>query len=125
MLSQDFGIARLARQPGPADEILGSAGYIAPETYLTETSDARADLFAAGAVLYELFTGAPAYGGTRSEIMFRVCSGSPVPPSRAAGQRALEPFDPVLLRALAPRPEERFASAEGFLRALLAASSLR
>jgi len=122
----DFGIARLApAQSGPADEILGSAGYIAPETYLTDSSDARADLFAAGAVLYQLFTGVPAYSGTRAEIMFQVCSGSPLPPSVATARRALEPCDSVLLRALATRPEQRFASAEVFLRALLTACGSR
>jgi eukaryotic-like serine/threonine-protein kinase len=121
----DFGIARPAgAERRWSDDILGSAGYIAPETYLTETSDARADLFAAGAVLYELFTGVPAYGGTRAQIMFRVCSGSPLPPSVAAGRSALEPFDAVLLRALAVRPEERFASAGEFRRALLSAGGL-
>lgn len=119
----DFGIARLAAAaPDPADEILGSPGYLAPEAYLTDAHDARTDLFAAGAVLYELFSGVPAYRGTRAEIMFRVCAEAPPPPSLAACQPALEPFDAVLLRALARRPEERFASAEVFLRALLTAS---
>ena len=52
----DFGIAK-AMGPIGATDVMGSAGYLAPEQILGATIDARTDVFAAGIVLYELLTG--------------------------------------------------------------------
>ena len=121
----DFGIARiessLLTQVGV---IMGTPGYIAPETYLTDTYDGRIDVFAAGAVLYQLLTGTPAYVGTAERIMFEVCYETPLPPSVAGRLLHLQPYDAVVLRALARRPEDRFASAAQFRDALLQVHAL-
>jgi eukaryotic-like serine/threonine-protein kinase len=128
----DFGIARLPDAPVPnprmsvtaarqADSILGTPGYIAPETYLTDSFDHRVDVFAAGAVLYQLLTDVPPFSGSAQEIMLAVCHETPAPPSVAAMSSVLRPFDPVVLRALARRPEDRFPSASQFRTALLQA----
>jgi eukaryotic-like serine/threonine-protein kinase len=120
----DFGIARpessiLTR----AGAIMGTPGFIAPEMYLSDEFDHRVDLFAAGVVLYQLLTGVPPFGGTAEKIMLKVCYETPLPPSVAGRLPAARPFDAVLLQALARRPQDRFASADQFLHALLQAQA--
>lgn len=115
----DFGIAQSAA-PRQIDTILGSAGYVAPESYLGEAFDHRVDIFAAAAVLYRLLAGVPAFTGTRDQVMFKVCHATPLPPSMVAGTPALQPYDPLVLKGLARRPEDRFASAAHFRAQLLA-----
>jgi eukaryotic-like serine/threonine-protein kinase len=118
----DFGIAR-TQCGGSADELMGTPGYIAPETYLGDVFDHRIDVFAAGALLYELFTGTSPFAGTPEQAMFRTCYENPLPPSKVAGLGALQPYDAAVLHALAKRPEDRFSSAEEFGNALLQAGN--
>jgi serine/threonine-protein kinase len=112
----DFGIARIASASG--EVVMGTPGYIAPETYLSDVFDHRVDVFAAGAVCYQLLAGVPAFVGTAHEVMLKVCHETPAPPSVAAATTALRRFDAVVLRALARSREERFASAVRFRDAL-------
>lgn len=122
----DFGIARLAAPvAGQMDAILGSPGYIAPESYLGERFDGRVDVFSAGAILYELLAGIPAFAGTADQVMFKVCHGTPLPPSIIAGMSSLQPYDGPVLKALARRPDDRFSSAAQFREALLAVAQTR
>jgi len=118
----DFGIAQIG---SPAEEpfglVMGTPGFIAPEIYLSETFDQRVDLFAAGAVLYLLLAGVPPYVGTPDEILRQVCWESPRPPSVVASSAAVRALDPVVMRALARDPRDRFASAAQFRAALLQA----
>jgi eukaryotic-like serine/threonine-protein kinase len=116
----DFGIARTEPSvSGGSEDVMGTPGYVAPETYLSDTFDNRVDVFAAGAVLYQLFAGVPAFVGTAAQIMLQACYESPQPPSVASGLRALRQYDAVVLRALAKRPKERYSSAAQFREALL------
>ena len=118
----DFGIARIASpESGDVAAILGTPGYIAPETYLSDEFDWRVDVFAAGAVLYQLLTGTPPFAGAADAIMFKVCSETPAAPSVAGRSPSLARFDTVVRKALARRPEERFAGAAQFRDALLQA----
>jgi serine/threonine protein kinase len=120
----DFGIART--EPSTSDgseDVMGTPGYIAPETYLSDTFDNRVDVFAAGAVLYQLFAGVPAFVGTAEQIMLQTCYEKPLPPSMASGLPALRQYDAIVLRALAKRPKERHSSAAEFREALLGAHS--
>jgi serine/threonine-protein kinase len=116
----DFGIARTVPSTSDgAEDVMGTPGYIAPETYLSDTFDNRVDVFAAGAVLYQLFTGVPAFVGTAEQIMLQACYEKPLPPSMASGLPALRRYDAVVLRSLAKRPEERYSSAAEFREAVL------
>ena len=54
----DFGVARLAGEGGPAEEMGGTPGYMAPEQRLTGQADARTDLYAVGILLHEMLAGA-------------------------------------------------------------------
>ena len=120
----DFGIAH-RRSSGDDDDaraILGTPGYIAPETYLSLEYDGRVDVFAAGAILYLLLTGRTPFAGAADQIMFEVCSGdAPPPPSAVARSPSLAPLDAVVLKALARNPAARFARPAEFRDALLQA----
>ena len=118
----DFGIARTEPPTSDgAEDVMGTPGYIAPETYLSDTFDNRVDVFAAGAVLYQLFAGVPAFVGTAEQIMLQACYEKPLPPSMASGLPALRQYDAIVLQALAKRPKERYSSAAEFREALLKA----
>ncbi len=108
----DFGIARLPTGSRTfAGTVIGSPRYISPEQIIGRSVDARSDLFSLGAVLYEMLTGVPPFGGGElDEILFQVINDKPEPPSRrnAAIARA---FDTIVDRALAKSPGDRYASA--------------
>ncbi|HEY8146881.1 MAG TPA: serine/threonine-protein kinase [Kofleriaceae bacterium] len=108
----DFGLARFAAEPAGLDDtepgaVLGTAGYMAPEQARGEPVDGRADLFAAGAIFYELFTGERAFGGgSHAARMAAVLRD--IPP----GIDELGPVGPVIARCLAKDPGDRFHSAQ-------------
>jgi eukaryotic-like serine/threonine-protein kinase len=115
----DFGIAYAESSVNtPVGTILGTAGFIAPEMYLGEDHDGRVDVFAAGAVLYQLLTGIRPFVGSPETIMFKVCCETTVPPSMAVRGPSLRCFDAVVMQALARRPADRFSCAAHFLSAL-------
>jgi predicted Ser/Thr protein kinase len=116
----DFGISREAldeRQLTRAGNILGTPEYMSPEQATGGSIDARSDLFAFGAVLYEMITGErPFRGQSFAMIILQVVSVDPPPPSSL---RAVPPeIDALLLRCLAKRPDDRPQSADEILAAL-------
>ena len=80
----DFGIARLPTGSRTfAGNVLGSPRYISPEQIVGRPVDARSDIFALGAVLYEMLTGVPPFAGTAiDEILYQVINEKP---ERAVG----------------------------------------
>src|SRR6266403_3411607 len=120
----DFGIARIeSSMLTQVGAVMGTPGFIAPEMYLCDAFDSRIDVFAAGVVLYQLLAGAPPFVGTAEKVMFKVCYETPLPPSVAGRLPSLQPFDAVVMKSLARRPEDRFSSAAQFLEALLQAQT--
>jgi serine/threonine-protein kinase len=120
----DFGIARIeSSMLTQVGAIMGTPGFIAPEMYLGDTFDSRIDVFAAGVVLYQLLAGAPPFVGSAEKVMFKVCYETPLPPSVAGRLPSLQPFDAVVLKALARRPEDRYSSASAFLGEMLQAQA--
>lgn len=94
-----------ATQPG---EILGTAGYMAPEQAAAEPVDARSDIFSLGAVLYEMATGVPAFRrASFAQSLVAVLREDP--PSMPADVPA--DLADVILSCLAKSPEQRFQSA--------------
>jgi serine/threonine protein kinase len=120
----DFGVARLAGANATlGGAMLGTPSYMAPEQLIDDRVDHRADLFAAGAILYEMLAGkSPFAGRTVPETMMRLSGPNPadMSPVVAAGHRM---FVPVLQQALAKDRERRFQTAGEFAAALQAASS--
>ncbi|HEY5924530.1 MAG TPA: protein kinase, partial [Kofleriaceae bacterium] len=104
----DFGLAKLtgdrdvdATEPGT---LVGTSGYLAPEQARGEPTDARSDIFAVGAIGYELLTGRRAFAGsTFAERLSAVLRDTPQPID--------DPAWPILLRCLAKNPANRFQSA--------------
>ncbi|HYO54065.1 protein kinase domain-containing protein [Archangium sp.] len=111
----DFGLAHLeASGPGPAPLLptSGTPAYMAPEQWRGERQDARADIWAAGVLLYELLTGELPYPpGPVEELRARVLSPEPVPPLRAHHPELPWELEPLLAIALAKEPARRLLSA--------------
>jgi predicted Ser/Thr protein kinase len=111
----DFGVAKVgAGHLTTRGQVLGSPSYMSPEQAQGEAVDARADVFALGAVLYELLTGKKAFPGTDlASILMRLANEEP---ARATGLAAglPEAVDLVLAHALARRRAERYPSARAF-----------
>ncbi|WP_165694131.1 serine/threonine-protein kinase, partial [Teichococcus deserti] len=118
----DFGISRLEDQAiTRLGTVLGTPSAMAPEQLRGEAADHRADIWAAGTVLYQLLTGEKPFEGGFSAIMHKALHTEPVAPSllTVSVPRA---FDDVIARALAKRPEDRFASAADFAAAIAEAA---
>ncbi len=127
----DFGVAHL---PGAPSAALGGGALGTPRTMAPEQAplpgaperpavDARADLYAVGLALYELVTGCGPFdelGGDREGLRLAHALLDPPPPSMLAPQPIPWPVEAAILRALAKRPEDRFASANAMAEALRA-----
>jgi serine/threonine protein kinase len=91
--------------------VVGTPLYLSPEQAIGASVDARSDLFALGALLYECLTGKPAFsGGSVIEIGAQIIHFSPPPPS-SINQRVPPELDRITLKALAKKPEDRYQSA--------------
>jgi serine/threonine-protein kinase len=118
----DFGIARIeAADITQTFPMMGTHGYIAPEVYGGRGVDHRADVFAAGAVMYQLVAGKPPFDGPAEKVMFKVCNESPVSLTDSDPSARWAHYDPVVMKALAKAPSERFETAASFRDAILAA----
>ncbi|RMF31135.1 MAG: serine/threonine protein kinase, partial [Chloroflexi bacterium] len=116
----DFGLSRVVvdREKG----ITGSILYTAPEVLREEPPDARSDLYALGAVLYEMLTGRPPfpYRGKPEEIgqvLWGHLKEEPAPPS-ALNPDVSPAVDRVILKALRKDPDERYLDARAMAQAL-------
>ncbi|MFA6957519.1 MAG: protein kinase [Thermoanaerobaculia bacterium] len=91
--------------------IVGTLQYMAPERLEGSAADARSDIFALGALLYEMVTGEKAFGGrSRTSIIAALAQCSP--PAIETKVTGIPPaFDHVVRRCLARDPEERWQSA--------------
>ncbi len=116
----DFGIARLMEEPVPQNLVCGTPEYIAPEVVLGNPPDERADVYGAGAVLYELITGTPPFSGQSPiDIATRQVHEEIEPlRDRRPDMEIPRELEGILLRALAKSPDDRYASAEAFRVAL-------
>jgi beta-lactam-binding protein with PASTA domain len=113
----DFGIARALTETGPGltgDMVIGTAQYLSPEQGLGQEVDARADVYAAGCVLFELLTGEPPFTGD-SPVAIVYQHVREDPPLLAAlappGVTISADLEAVVRRAMAKNPENRYATA--------------
>jgi hypothetical protein len=114
-LLADFGIAKLLDGAGAdvtaAGQVIGTAAYMAPEQAAGELVDARTDLYAVGVLLYELVTGQVPFGASPRGTVLARHATAPPPAARGVNPALPAAIEPVLQRALAKRPEERYQSA--------------
>jgi eukaryotic-like serine/threonine-protein kinase len=116
----DFGLAKLGggTLATEAGAVAGTPAYMAPEQARGEATDARCDVWALGALLYELLTGRPAFGGERIEAMlYQVCHEEPPPLGDTLSDTPRE-LELILARCLAKDPQDRYPSAVEFQAAL-------
>ncbi|MBP6629022.1 MAG: serine/threonine protein kinase [Kofleriaceae bacterium] len=110
----DFGIARILSEDHlvtRAGEIPGTPLYIAPELVSGLTADARADIYSLGVAMYLLTTGLPPFKGATPSLTMLAHVNAPLVPPRARGaSRMSAELEDVILRCLARRPDERFAT---------------
>ena len=110
----DFGIAKMSSgSRTQIGMIVGSPKYMSPEQVAGTPVDGRSDIFSLGAVLYELLTGKPAFGGGDSSltaIMYQVLNEMPASPANVNPSLPVA-FDYIVARALAKAPENRYQSA--------------
>ncbi|MCA9543510.1 MAG: protein kinase, partial [Myxococcales bacterium] len=122
----DWGLAKVLKReaPSPAPthrdvtrvgDIVGTPAYMAPEQAegRLDAIDRRTDIYALGAVLYEILTGTRPYEGARSaEVLDALRDGPPEPPTVRAPHRGISAsLEAVCLRAMARDPRDRFDNA--------------
>ncbi len=115
----DFGIAKLGDAGlTKAGMILGTPRYLSPEQASGGRVDHRSDIFAIGAILYELLTGEKAFTGeTATAVVYQVLNVNPIPPK--AIERSLPPaLDAILMHALDKDPDHRYQNCDELARAL-------
>ncbi|HEY0708966.1 MAG TPA: serine/threonine-protein kinase, partial [Polyangia bacterium] len=116
----DFGVIKIdeaRKRRTDIGELKGNLSYIAPEQARSLAVDGRADLFSLGMVIYFCLTGEHLYGiDAGSDLLVKAAAG-PGPEEMAKIARLPAPFNRVLPRALAPRPEARFPTAVAFAEA--------
>jgi eukaryotic-like serine/threonine-protein kinase len=132
----DFGIAKIVdvemHPDAPAPLALatreglaiGTPRFLAPEQAMGKAVDARADLYAAGIVLYMLLAGRDPFFELRSflDLLRAHVTEPPRPPSLLAPQPVSPALDAVVLKAITKSPDQRFSSAAEFSEALSAAT---
>jgi eukaryotic-like serine/threonine-protein kinase len=122
----DFGLARPESEPALTSMsgltrtgmVMGTPRYMAPEQMTGDPIDARTDLFAAGAILFEMLAGRPAFNG-KNIIEILNATLQEQPPA-LTGAPAVAALDRVIRHALAKRPADRPSSAEAMAEELRA-----
>lgn len=117
----DFGIAtgpdwtRVTR----AGSVIGSARYMSPEQVRSKPVDGRSDIYSLGVVMYEMLTGHPPFDGTNMPEIARMHLNATPPPISDVRVNLPAGLEKVVMRCLEKAPEDRFASMDELLGALV------
>src|SRR5439155_23797461 len=115
----DFGIAKLLADDAGltmSRQTLGTIGAMAPEQLTGGDVDARSDIYALGVLAYHALTGSPPFAGDGAAQLHRFAQRP-----RPSASGAPIAFDAVVARAMAIRPEQRYATATELVEAMRAA----
>jgi len=129
-LIADFGIARGFRTDNETQLTVtglavGTPAYMSPEQAVGEPVDPRSDIYSLACVLYEMLAGQAPHTGESSQGVIAARFTTPPKGLRQLGAIVPDAVDSATLRALSPRPEDRFTTAVEFSTALSAASKAR
>jgi len=102
--------------------IMGTLRYMAPEQIQGGEADAQSDLFAFGAVVFEMITGTRAFEGDSTSSIRAAVIGKDPPPLSSLEPHVSRAIDDIVRRCLAKDPRERWQTASDVLRALKDAS---
>ena len=113
----DFGLAKKLDDVGQTQSgaIMGTPSYMPPEQAAGKTKELgpAADIYALGAMLYELLTGRPPFkAATALDTIMQVVSNEPVPPSQLQSKVPAD-LETICLKCLHKEPAKRYASAQG------------
>lgn len=122
----DFGLAKIVfEEPSSAVSevtasgmIFGTPEYMAPEQARGDELDGRTDVYAAGALLYRMTTGAPPFHAATLLGTLQAVLVDPLVPPRERNSKISEALEAVILHALSTYPESRYASAAALGQAL-------
>ncbi len=120
----DFGIARAEERISATREgqVKGKLAYMAPEQTSGETVDMRADLFAAGTVLWETLAGRRLFGGQTDGEVVRALLVNAIPRLKSEWPEGPDALDSVCSKALERERDKRYANAHQFAEALTEAA---
>jgi len=109
----DFGLAKVigSSRLTRAGMVFGTPHYMSPEQAQGDPTDHRADIYALGVVMYEMFTGrvpfeADSYMGVLTKHMYM----APTPPSQLVGIEKLGVLEDIILRCLEKKPDHRYGT---------------
>ncbi len=121
----DFGIAQIVggTRHTVSGALLGTLNYMAPEQGLKGISDVRSDLYSLGIVFYEMLTRNPPYHADTPLAILLKHVNDPLPLPRAVNADIPEPFERIVLKALAKESDGRFQSAAEMAAALKQAAA--
>ncbi|MGY2057560.1 serine/threonine-protein kinase [Nocardia gipuzkoensis] len=120
----DFGIARSRDDTTgltAAGALIATLGYVAPEQIRGEALDHRCDVYALGATLYQMLTGAMPFARTTPAAVLRAHLAEPPPRPSAADPTLPAALDAVIATAMAKRPEDRYENCRALAVAAAAA----
>ncbi len=116
----DFGIARNAAEANGLTDTnvtVGTVNYASPEQLMGSKLDGRADQYSLAATAYHLLIGSPMFGSSNAAVVIGQHLNAP-PPRLGDVRPELARLDPVLAKALAKNPDDRFRSCTEFANAL-------
>lgn len=114
----DFGAAYFGAAQHTFLTGVGSPAYMAPEQVQERQVNHQTDIYALGAVMYQLLTGRlPFHGSSRASVMYQVVNIDPVPPSHLRPGLP-EVMDRIVLKAMAKSRDDRYATWKDFSRDL-------
>ena len=108
----DFGIARMrtADVRTQTGVVLGSPRYLSPEQVLGKRTDARADTFSLGVIIYEMIAGQTPFNGIDvNSLMFQIVNFNPPPPTSVNASLPAV-LDLIMAKALAKSADDRYAN---------------
>jgi YVTN family beta-propeller protein len=107
----DFGLTRSSQADGPADgQLMGTVDYVAPEQIRGDELDGRADQYALGCLLFECLTGSLPFRQSSDVAAIFAHLEEPAPAASERRDGLPSSIDPVLARAMAKEPAERYDS---------------
>jgi len=125
----DFGLVKLTRDHGGVEltsdqSVSGTPLYMAPEQATGDRLlDARADIYALGAIIYFALTGEPPFTGASAfEVMMAHARDPVIPPSQKSADVPAD-LEEIVLRCLAKKPQDRYPDVKALGKALAACAS--